>query len=130
MKTTHCLKKITQHIRSHISTYAYSVFLAQSVVSTSAFSNPAGGNVIGGSGSIGHNGAVTNIQQNSANLAIQWSSFNVQQNETVNFNQPGRSSIVLNRVMDVNPSNIQGAINANGQIIIANPNGVFYVYTA
>lgn len=130
MKTTNHLKKLTQHIRSHLSVYALPVFLMQLVVSPSAFSNPAGGNVVGGSGSIGHNGAITNIQQNSANLAIQWSSFNVQQNETVNFNQPSRSSIVLNRVMDVNPSSIQGAINANGQVIIANPNGVFFGPTA
>ncbi|MFK5948230.1 MAG: filamentous hemagglutinin N-terminal domain-containing protein [Methylococcales bacterium] len=130
MESTGCLKKLTKHIRSHIITYAYPVFLAQLVVSTSASGNPTDGNIVGGSGSIGHSGTVTNIQQNSSNMAIQWSSFNIQQNETVNFNQPDQSSIVLNRVMDINPSQIQGAINANGQVIIANPNGVFFGPTA
>ncbi len=130
MKSTNHYKKLTQHIRAVLCNYALPVFLVPFVFSHSAFANPEGGNIVGGSGSIGNSGTITNIQQNSSNLAIQWDSFNIQQNETVNFQQPNRSAIVLNRIMDVNPSHIQGAINANGQVIIANPNGVFFGPTA
>jgi large exoprotein involved in heme utilization and adhesion len=54
---------------------------------------PTGGNITGGSGAINQSGSTTNIYQNSNTLSINWNSFNVNSNETVNFLQPGASSI-------------------------------------
>ena len=95
-----------------------------------AHAGPQGGNVTGGSGTINHSGNQTTIQQNSQNMAIDWSSYNVGVNERVLYNQPNSSSLSLNRILDNAPSNIQGRIDANGQIILINPNGVFFSPTS
>ncbi len=95
-----------------------------------AFAAPTGGNIIGGSGSINQSGSTTTIQQNTQSLAIDWKSFNVKQNETVNFLQPGASAIALNHIVGNNASQIFGQINANGQVVLVNPNGIFFGSTA
>lgn len=106
-------------------------FMALALSTTALFSpqalaGPEGGQVTAGSGSIGYDGATTNIHQSSQNLAINWNSFNVGSHETVNFQQPNASAIALNRVLGQDPSQIFGKINANGQVFILNPNGVLF----
>ena len=91
---------------------------------------PIGGEVVGGTGSISQTELTTTINQTSQNLAVDWQSFDVQTNEQVNFVQPNTSSIALNRILGNNGSTIQGQINANGQVILVNPNGVFFTSTA
>ena len=44
----------------------------------------------------------------------------------MNFNQPSSSSVTLNRVLDSNPSQIFGHLNANGQVFLTNPNGMYF----
>ena len=87
---------------------------------------PAGGNIVGGLGSIQNAGNTTNIIQNSSSLAIDWQSYNLNRNGIVNYLQPGRSSIALNRILSSSPSQINGQINANGHVILVNPNGIFF----
>ena len=91
---------------------------------------PTGGEVVGGSGSINQSDLTTTINQNSQNLAIDWQSFDVNTNERVQFIQPNSSSIALNRILGNNGSTIQGQIDANGQVILVNPNGIFFTSTA
>ena len=91
-----------------------------------AHAGPEGGTVTGGSGTIDHNGNTTNINQNSQNMAIDWQSYNLNSNEIVNYIQPNSSSISLNRILSNNGSQIHGQINANGQVILVNPHGVFF----
>ena len=91
---------------------------------------PVGGNVVAGTGSISQSDLTTTINQTSQNLAVNWQSFDVNTNEKVNFVQPNSSSIALNRILGNNGSTIQGQINANGQVILVNPNGVFFTPTA
>lgn len=93
----------------------------------SAVAGPEGGNVVGGSGSIARPDANTTvINQQSHNLAIDWQKFNVKSNELVQFNQPGRNAQALNRIFDQNASQIHGRINANGRVLLMNPNGVIF----
>lgn len=57
---------------------------------------PNGGNVTSGSATISQNGNVTNINQSTNKASINWQNFNVNPNETVNFNQPNSNSVTLN----------------------------------
>jgi filamentous hemagglutinin family protein len=57
---------------------------------------------------------------------IDWRSFNIQPSETTRFNQPNASAVMLNRVSSSKPSQILGTLDANGNIILINPNGVFF----
>jgi filamentous hemagglutinin family protein len=66
------------------------------------------------------------INQTSGNACINWSSFNVGQNATVNFSQPSASSVTWNNINDTTYSSIYGQINAPGYVVFQNPNG-FYV---
>ena len=91
---------------------------------------PAGGEVVGGSGSISQSDLTTTINQSSQNLAIDWQSFDVNTNERVQFIQPNSSSVALNRILGNNGTTIQGQIDANGQVILVNPNGIFFTSTA
>ncbi|MCH7328107.1 YDG domain-containing protein [Acinetobacter modestus] len=91
---------------------------------------PTGGNVTVGSAQVTQNNNTLNVHQNSQNVGIQWDSFNIGQNATVNFYQPNTSSIAVNRVLDSNASQIMGKLNANGQVFLLNPNGVIFSKTA
>ncbi|WP_336984791.1 YDG domain-containing protein, partial [Acinetobacter modestus] len=91
---------------------------------------PTGGNVTVGSAQVSQNNNTLNVHQNSQNVGIQWDSFNIGQNATVNFYQPNTSSIAVNRVLDSNASQIIGKLNANGQVFLLNPNGVIFSKTA
>ncbi|MDO8692970.1 MAG: YDG domain-containing protein [Sheuella sp.] len=66
------------------------------------------------------------INQSSNRAAINWSSFDIAANATVNFVQPDSSAVALNRVNSSNPSQIYGNLNANGQIYLMNPAGVYF----
>lgn len=84
---------------------------------------PVGGVVSSGTATI-TGGTTTTIQQSSANVAIDWQSFNVQSGEQVVFNQPGATSIALNRDFSGAPSQVLGSISANGQVFLINTAGV------
>lgn len=91
---------------------------------------PAGGQVVAGSGSISQAGSSMTIHQNTSKMAIDWQSFSIGQGNTVNFVQPSSSAVALNRVLGSDVSVIQGALNANGQVFLINPNGVLFSPTA
>lgn len=70
------------------------------------------------------------IQQSSQNAALNWQDFSIQQNEAVNIQQPNAQAALLNRVVGQDASQIQGKLNANGQVYLVNPNGVVFGKTA
>jgi len=87
---------------------------------------PTGGQIVGGAGTISQSGNVMTINQTTANMATDWQSFSIGSGHTVNFVQPSASSVALNRVLGSDVSVIQGALNANGQVFLINPNGVLF----
>jgi filamentous hemagglutinin family protein len=88
---------------------------------------PVGGQVTSGAGVIRTDGTSSLvIDQSSARLSIDWSSFSIGAGRSVHFNQPGASSVALNRVTGVDPSLVQGSLTANGQVFLVNPNGVIF----
>ncbi len=92
-----------------------------------ALASPTGGQVVGGQASISTPDAnSTIINQASQNAIVNWQSFSVDANQYVQFIQPDSSSVILNRVVGGDVSNILGTITANGQVFLVNPNGVFF----
>lgn len=87
---------------------------------------PSGGQIVSGVGSISQSGALTTIQQRSPTLQLNWQSFNVGAGQTVDFVQPGRNALAVNRIFGSTPSAIIGRLNANGQVWLINPNGVLF----
>ncbi len=87
---------------------------------------PEGGDIVGGAGSIGRAGTTTTIHQQTDLMAIDWRSYNVNANERVDYIQPDSSSLSLNRILSNDGSRIHGQINANGQVILVNPNGIVF----
>jgi filamentous hemagglutinin family protein len=92
----------------------------------SAADLPTGGQIVSGSGAVTQSGSTMTVQQDSARLAIDWAGFSIGAGHTVNFVQPSAASVALNRVTGGEVSVIQGALNANGQVFLINPNGVLF----
>ena len=67
-----------------------------------------------------------NINQITNKAIVNWNNFDVGVTATVNFNQPKIDSVILNRVISNNPSQIFGKINANGQVYLLNQNGIYF----
>ncbi|MCX7102561.1 MAG: filamentous hemagglutinin N-terminal domain-containing protein, partial [Methylobacter sp.] len=66
------------------------------------------------------------INQSTPKVTLNWQSFNVGKDNTVQFVQPDASSIALNRIYQGDPSQILGHVTANGQIYLVNQNGFVF----
>src|SRR5213593_2934699 len=93
-----------------------------------AAGGPAGGTVVGGTATIqGQGGPAVIVNQSSSSAIINWNTFNIGVNERVRFNQPGASSVVLNRVTGgLGPSEILGTLTANGRVFLINRDGILF----
>lgn len=98
--------------------------------SATAADLPTGGQLVTGSGSIATNGNTMTVNQSSNKMAVDWQSFSIGQNNTMEFVQPSSSAVALNRVLGTDVSVIQGALKANGQVFLVNPNGVMFTKNA
>ena len=87
---------------------------------------PTGAQVAAGQASIGQNGNQMTIDQGSDRAVINWQGFDIGSQAAVRFNQPGTSSVALNRVVAGDASQIHGQLSANGQLWVLNPNGVVF----
>ena len=91
-----------------------------------AMASPTGGAVSAGNASIVQTPVRTTITQTSPHVAINWQSFGIAAGQSVQFVQPGRQAIALNRVIGADPSAILGQLSANGQVFLVNPNGILF----
>ncbi|NCZ96972.1 filamentous hemagglutinin N-terminal domain-containing protein, partial [bacterium] len=89
-----------------------------------SLANPTGGTVAAGNATIISTGNTMTITT-SDRAVIHWQGFSIGANETTQFVQPSSSSAVLNRVTSGDASHILGTLQANGQVYLLNPNGVF-----
>ena len=102
---------------------ATSCLVGLAISQNKAMAAPTGGNVVGGNANITVSGADTNIVQSSNRAAIDWQSFSVAPNESVNFTVPNGGA-TLNRVVGSEASLIQGTVRSNGTLYLVNPNGL------
>jgi outer membrane autotransporter protein/filamentous hemagglutinin family protein len=92
---------------------------------------PQAGSIVGGTGTINAPvNSVLQIDAASTRMAIDWSSFDVGRDATVNFSQPASGAAVLNRVQSGNPSQVQGTLNANGHVFLQNESALIFGSTA
>ncbi|MCG5074990.1 beta strand repeat-containing protein [Paraburkholderia tagetis] len=89
-----------------------------------------GGVVAAGSGTIATQGVKTTINQSTDRMVVNWNNFNIARDQTVAFNQPSATSAVLNRVTAAAPTQIDGALTANGRVFVVNPSGVMFGKTS
>ena len=93
-----------------------------------AAAEPTGGTVVGGAATIqGAGTPAVIVNQASSSAVINWNTFNIRANESVRFNQPSSSSVVLNRVTGgQGPSEIMGTLTANGRVFLINRDGILF----
>jgi filamentous hemagglutinin family protein len=104
-----------------------SALAAPALAQTASNTLPSGGQVDAGSATISTPSAGSmQIDQSSGRAIINWQSFSIGSGASVRFNQPGVSSVVLNRVLGGSPSEIFGRLSSNGQVFLTNPNGVLF----
>ena len=77
-------------------------------------------------------GYTVNIKQNASQALLEWETFNVGSQTTLNFDQSAGGAdsgkwIAFNKVVgSTAPSQIRGKINAQGQVYIINQNGIIF----
>lgn len=117
-------KTISRQLKSAFAAWAAGLY----IIGTGAtvYALPEGGQVAAGQAAITTAGSTMTIAQQTAQAIINWQNFGIGSGEAVHINQPNSQAILLNRVIGSNPSEIFGQLTANGQVILVNPNGVFF----
>ena len=95
---------------------------------------PQGGVVAHGAATIAQTvnaqAASMTVRQTSQAAVINWQNFNLGQAARLEFDQPNAQAVTLNRVSDLQPSQIFGKITAPGHVFISNPQGIYFSPTA
>ncbi len=112
------VKSIALCVAAALAAYPY--------INASAQDLPTNPQVVGGAASVTQSGNTQTVTQTTNRAIINWGSFSIGADNSVNFIQPGASSVVLNRVVGNDPSSIFGSLSANGKVFLVNPNGIFF----
>ena len=117
-------KTISRQLKSAFAAWAAGLYIIGT--GATAYALPEGGQVAAGQAAITTAGRTMTIAQQTAQAIINWQNFGIGSGEAVHINQPNSQAMLLNRVLGSNPSEIFGQLTANGQVILVNPNGVFF----
>jgi filamentous hemagglutinin family protein len=104
---------------------AFAAGTVMSIGAVDVFGAPKGMKIRKGRAKVSVMGDVTTIKVGRKAI-LEYDSFDILSGETVRFEQPGKKSRVLNRVNSLNPSMIDGTIEANGRVYITNGAGVVF----
>lgn len=89
-----------------------------------AIALPQDPSVVNGQVQVNSAAGLMQILQSSPQAIINWGSFNIRPDEIVRFLQPNQMSLILNRVTGMDPSVLEGLLQANGRVFLINPNGI------
>lgn len=117
-------KTISRQLKSAFAAWAAGLYIIGT--GATAYALPEGGQVAAGQAAITTAGSTMTIAQQTAQAIVNWQNFGIGSGEAVHINQPNSQAMLLNRVIGSNPSEIFGQLTANGQVILVNPNGVFF----
>jgi filamentous hemagglutinin family protein len=118
-------KRVSRMLSATLTTATLALGSAYALAGIPA-TGPSGGVITTGCGSITQSATLTTITQASPRLSLTWNTFNISAHDTVDFVQPSASAIAVNRILDVNGTQILGHLNANGQVYLINPNGIVF----
>ncbi|QJD30273.1 filamentous haemagglutinin family protein [Methylococcus geothermalis] len=113
-------------LASSVRTVLAGAFLAGGAAQAGSLPVPAGAFVSSGSADQSIAGNLMTINQHSDRAILNWKSFNIGAENTVQFKQPSAASIALNRIYQSDPSRIFGKLSANGQVYLLNQNGFIF----
>lgn len=102
----------------------YSI-LPMMICALSLYGLPDETSSVSGGGSFNVEGNEMTINAPDGSI-FQHKAFNVYPSETVRFIQPDANSRVLNRILSMNPSVVEGSIVANGKVFFASPGGMIF----
>ncbi|MGH1374863.1 MAG: filamentous hemagglutinin N-terminal domain-containing protein [Alphaproteobacteria bacterium] len=126
--TTLSLKQLTLHSLLTLAICTPTLVHAAKRVTSSTL--PTGENVIAGTIESFNRSTPKNltITQSSDRAIIEWNAFDIGKKATVNFIQPSQNAWTVNRVVSpgTDPTKILGKLNANGQVMVLDPNGVIF----
>ncbi|MFT5113905.1 MAG: filamentous hemagglutinin family protein, partial [Parasphingorhabdus sp.] len=107
-------------------TVAFFSALSLGLYGSALVAAPVGGQVTRGQGEILYNENNTLINQRTNRLDIDWQTFSSRVGENISFKQPNALSTAINRVIGGVPSELRGALNANGRVFIVNNAGITF----
>ena len=87
---------------------------------------PTGEQLVSGAASVSRVGPLMQVSQTTDKAIINWQKFNIGSEAAVHFQQPGATSVALNRVLSLDPSKIDGTLTANGRVFLVNPSGIIF----
>ncbi len=87
---------------------------------------PTGEQVVVGQATVSRNQSQMTINQSTNRAAIDWQTFNIGSAAHVDIRQPSSGSVLLNRIIGSEASQLFGKLTANGQVFLSNPNGIYF----
>lgn len=91
----------------------------------SAYANPSGLTVGRGTATAVSSGSTLTVTAGN-NSWLNWQSFNIAGGETTIFQQPSASSVVWNSIGGNRASQIDGSLQANGEVVLVNSAGFYF----
>lgn len=70
--------------------------------------------------------AMPSIDPDIDKRVLEWSTFDIAGNESINFAQSTKDSIILARIGSEGPTRISGSLTTNGSLFLVNPNGFYF----
>lgn len=116
---------------SHPVRNAVALAVALAFLPAVAWPMPSGEQVVAGQVAVDRLAADRMLIRQGTNAAIvNWDGFSIGIGEAVRIQQPAASSVMLNRVIGNDRSDIFGSLSANGRVFLVNPNGVLFAPSA
>lgn len=112
--------------RTLTSILAITLIAGQSIADPSHTALPQGPSINQGAGTFQTTGSSLTIAQATSVLDTNWSSFDIGSDASVSIVQPSSTSTFIGRVQSGQASAINGALSANGRVVLTNPYGIVF----
>ncbi|MBI1375461.1 MAG: filamentous hemagglutinin N-terminal domain-containing protein [Phycisphaera sp.] len=99
------------------------------VIPVQLIAGPKGAHVVSGSATIQQQGSNTYIEASNRAI-INWQSHDIGVGESVHYQLPTSNARVLSRVMNGDPTRIDGTMTSNGRVYLVNNAGIFFGHQA